>query len=104
MTPEIGRGCWLLTGEQTARESRKVRRGINEGCIEPAHVCLPAPHSPIRCSVIRAVRARAVLEQVDALPTAEVRRPFVTGIESWVAVSAARMCAGMSSGPSWVWV
>ena len=31
-------------------------------------------------------------------------RPPTRGMESWTWVSAARMCAGMSSGPSHVWL
>ena len=44
------------------------------------------------------MRAKAVLPQVDPLPGAEHEAAVATGMDSWTAVSAARTCAGMSSG------
>ena len=48
------------------------------------------------------VRRRPVLEHIDPLPGSQRQPPSITGIESCVCVSAARMWAGMSSGPSTV--
>ena len=49
------------------------------------------------------MRRRAVLEQEDALPSAELQPSVGDGMLSWVWVSALLMWAGMSSGPSSLW-
>jgi hypothetical protein len=50
-----------------------------------------------------AVRRGAVLEQEDALRSAELQPSAVTGMLSWVWASALLMWAGMLSGPSSLW-
>ena len=67
---------------------------------------VPAPaHSPIRCRVMRRSRPRARCSN-RKMPCQRPRSgwPATTGIDRCVVVSAARMCAGMSSEPSCVWV
>ena len=57
----------------------------------------------MRVSKGAAVRRGAVLEQEDALQVPSCSRPSVTGMLSWVWVSALLIWAGMSSGPSSLW-
>ena len=81
-------------------------------CLARAEAARPEPcrvwrlaHSPSRCSVMRRSRPRARCSN-RKMPCQRPRSgcPPATGIDRCVAVSAARMCAGMSSEPSCVWV